>query len=179
MFGDAPRKAGYPRDPEQDALNGMKGAYQEIVKGSGVFIQPKPKTTEPGVQHRLRKEKNIWVIEECNPNTKDWIMRAVESGRTWRDFRNPHKFLVVRIIPFADILWNMGDYIFYGSVEKQVDFLFEVCNQKKLNTKIGRRNFKSYIQNLKTRLGKHESLKFALQVLNAAEAIAKEDGIGG
>ena len=73
----------------------------------------------------------------------------------------------------------MADYIFDGAVEKQLEFLFQDCNQKKLNTKLKKRNLKHNIQNLKVKLEKQHCLSFAVRVVNVADAIAKEHGIHG
>jgi len=163
--------------PEQDRLDNMKGAYQEIVKGSGIYLQPKPKASQPGMQHRLRKEKDFWVIEEYDADRKDWILRAEESGRVWRDLKNPHILLKVKIIPLTMILQRMKNRLCERNFEKRVDFLFEICNQKKLNTKLRKRNFNHSIQSLVAKLEKQKCLSFAVRVRNVADSIAKEHGI--
>lgn len=161
--------------PEQDALNNVEGAYQETAKGSGIYQQPKPRIRDPGVQHRLRKEKESWVIDEYDPHTTDWIKRAEEdSGRIQRDLRNPHRHLSVIIIPLTKILQRMMDHNFEVNVEKRLDFLFEVCNQKMLNSNLKKRNLKHNIDCLKAKLEKNRYLIFAIRVRKIADAIAKE-----
>jgi len=166
--------------PEQDALDNLKGAYQEVEKGSDIYVQPDPRANQPGLQHRLRKMKELWIIEERDPNTNGWRLRAKEkAGRNWLDMQNSCQPLLVKLIPLAKILERLTDYIFHGDVEKQLDFLFLECNQKKLNTKLKKRNLRHNIQNLKAKLQKQECLNFAVRVVKVADAIAKEHGIHG
>jgi len=182
MLNEAPTTTGKTGEisPEQDALDNLKGAYQEIEKGSGMYLQPKPETNQPGLQHRLRKQKDFWIIEECDPKTGSWKLRAKEQpGRCWLDLKNVNLPLRVKLIPLTKILERMADYIFDGDVEKQLEFLFQDCNQKKLNTKLKKRNLKHNIQNLKVKLEKQHCLSFAVRVVNVADAIAKEHGIHG
>jgi len=182
MLADAPTMTGSSRDisPEQDAVDNLKGAYQEQERGSLVYVQPKPEASQPGLQHRLRKENNFWLIEECDSETQTWKLRAQElPRRNWLDMRNLRKPLRVKLIPLTKILGRMSEDIFDKDVEKQLDFLFNDCNQKKLNTKVKKRNLKHNIQNLKVKLEKQHCLSFAVRVVNVADAIAKEHGIHG
>jgi len=162
----------------QDALHNLKGAYQEIVKGSGVYIQPNPGAIQPGEQHRLRKEQEVWIIEERRGPDSQWELRAQEqAGRYWIDLKNLRKPFELKIIPLVKILERMADYIFDGNIEKRLDFLYRDCDQKKLNTKLKKRNLKHNIQNLKAKLEKQNCLRFAVRVVNVADTIAKEYGI--
>jgi len=129
------------------------------------------------MQHRLRKEKDLWVIEEYDTDSKDWILRAEESGRIWRDLKNPHVLLIVKIIPLTMILQRMKNHLCERNFEKRMDFLFEICNQKKLNTQLRKRNFNHSIQSLVAKLEKQQCLSFAVRVRNVADSIAKEHGI--
>merc|ERR1719419_2193095 len=63
MIADKPTIEGSWRDitPEQDAVNNLKGAYQEEQPGSCIYVQPKPEPSQPGMRHRLRKENNFWL----------------------------------------------------------------------------------------------------------------------
>merc|ERR1719419_368750 len=182
MLADAPTMSASSRDvsPEQDAVDNLKGAYQEEKPGSCIYVQPKPEANQPGMQHRLRKENGSWLIEECDSQTQAWKIRAQElPGRNWLDLRNPRKPLRVKLVPFIKILARMSDEIFDKDVGKQLDFLFRDCNQKKLNTKVKKRNLKHNIQNLKAKLEKQHCLSFAVRVVNVADAIAREHGIHG
>jgi len=162
----------------QDALDNLKGAYQEMVEGSGVYFQPNPVASQPAKQHRLRKEQGFWIIEDRDADSQ-WKLRAQEqAGRSyWVDLNNVNKPLRVKIIPLVKILGRMADHLFDGEIEKQLDFLYLDCNQKKLNTKLKKRNLKHSIQNLKAKLEKQKCLSFAVRVLNVADTIAKEYGI--
>jgi len=161
----------------QDALDNLKGAYQETVKGTGIYLQPNPGHIQPGKQHRLRKERGFWIIEEREPGSQ-WIPRAEEqAGRYWVDIANSRKPFRVKIIPLVNILERMADQIFDWDVQKQLNFLYRDCNQTKLNTKLKKRNLKHNIQNLKSKLEKQNSLSFAVRVVKVADTIAKEYGI--
>jgi len=71
MLADAPTMTGSSKNvsPEQDAVDNLKGAYQEQERGSRVYVQPKPEASQPGLQHRLRMENNFWLIEEYDSKT--------------------------------------------------------------------------------------------------------------
>jgi len=178
MIADAPTM-GSSRDitPEQDAVNNLKGAYQEEPPGSCIYVQPKPGT---GMQHRLRKENNFWLIEECNSDTQTWELRAQElPGKNWLDKRNVHITLKVKLISLTKIISRMSDSIFDNEIEEQLDFLFRDCDQKKLNTKLKTRNLKHNIQNVKGRLEKQHCLAFAIRVVNVPDAITREHDVHG
>jgi len=179
MLDDTTAEAGVPgkNRREQDMLDNLKGAYQEIVKGSEIYFQPNPGANQPGVQHRLRKEHGFWIVEEHDPYL-EWKLRAKEQpGKYWVDVKNAHRALRVEIIPLAKILRRLGDYMVDGEIEKQLRFLFIDCNQKKLNTKLKKRNLRHNIQTLKAKLEKQDCLSFAVRVVNVADAIAREYGI--
>jgi len=180
MLADAPTMTSSSKDitPEQDAVDNLKGAYQEEERGSCIYVQPKPEASQPGLQHRLRKENNFWLIEECDSETRTWKLRAKElPRRNWLDVRNMRKPLRVKLIPLTKILARMSEDIFDEDIEKQMDFLFNDCNQKKLNTKVKKRNLKHNMQNLKAKLEKQHCLSFAVRVVNVADGIAREHGI--
>jgi len=182
MLADAPPMPAISRNvtPEQDAVDNLKGAYQEDIFGSCIYMQPKPEASQPGIQHRLRKENDFWLIEEYDSAVKSWKLRAQElPGRYWLDLKNIRKPLRVKLIPFTNILARMSDHLFDKDVEKQLDFLFRDCNQKKLNTKLKKRNLKHNVQNLKIKLEKQHCLSFAVRVVNIADSIFREHGIHG
>jgi len=161
----------------QDTLDDLKGAYQEIVKGSDIYYQPNPGANQPGLQHRLRREQGLWIVEERDSDF-EWKLRAKEQPENyWLDLKNVHQPLKVKIIPLAKILRRMADYMLDGEIDKQLHFLFKDCNQKKLNTKLKKRNLRHNIQNLKAKLEKQNCLSFAVRVVNVADAIAREYGI--
>merc|ERR1719419_1563002 len=125
MLADAPTMSASSNEitPEQDAVDNLKGAYQEEERGSGIYIQPRPEASQPGLQHRLRKENNFWLIEECDSETQTWKLRAKElPRRNWLDVRNMRKPLKVKLIPLTEILGRMSDDIFDEVIEKQLNF---------------------------------------------------------
>jgi len=172
------KKSSWKRSPEQDAVDILKGAYQETTKGSGVYVQPCPEAHQPSLLHCLRKENKLWIIEERDPKTGSWKLRAKEgAGSYWLDIKNVHQPLKVKIIPMCEILERMTDCIFRDNIETYLNFLFQDCNQKKLNTKLKERTLKHTIHNLEAKLEKQECLTFAVWVVRVADEIAKEYGI--
>jgi len=166
--------------PELDSLDDLKGAYQE-GKDEGCYLQPRPEANQPGTQHRLRKgETGFWVIEEFDINTERWMKRTVEQpGGRWWDIPTQRK-IRLKLVSLDQILQRLGgDYseLFSGNIEKQMQFLFLSCNQKKLNTKLKKRNLKHNIANLKVKLEKQHCLSFAVRIANIADSIAKEFGV--
>jgi len=165
----------------QDALDDLKGAYQEMANDPNTFIQPAPQQSEPGKQHRLKKsEGGLWVIDECKiENGGKWGVCAQElKSRKWIDHRNNGKNIEVKVVPLIRILEKMGEHLKRDQnqdVEKCVHFLFNSCNQKKLNSKLKTRNLKHNIANLKVKLDKQYSLSFAVKVANTADIIAQEE----
>jgi len=165
----------------QDALDDLKGAYQVTATDSNTFIQPAPQQSEPGKQHRLKKvEGGLWVIDECKMKSgSKWGLCAQElPSRKWIDHRHDRKNIEVRVVPLLTILERMGERLKTDQnqdVEKCVQFLFNSCNQKKLNSKLKTRNLKHNIANLKVKLDKQYSLSFAVKVANTADTIAQEE----
>jgi hypothetical protein len=51
------------------SVDNLKGAYQEIEEGSGIYVQPIPDVNQSELQHRLKKVNNFWIIEERDPGT--------------------------------------------------------------------------------------------------------------
>jgi len=162
---------------DQDALDNLKGAYQETEQGSNIYVQPRPEINQPGLQHRLKKEGDFWVIEERDTESQAWRRRMKEEFGRWLDLRYIYQPVRIKVIPLSKILERMTDHIFDGGVEKQLDFLFNECNQKKLNTKLRKRNLEHNIQNIKLKLKKQHCLSFAVRVAKVADMIAKEHGI--
>jgi len=106
----------------QDALDNVKGAYQEVSKG--VYFQPKPKANEPGIQHRLLRKRNLWIIEEYDPVVDAWNLRIQQqSRRRWRDM-HCYNLIQVKVISLEKILERMVGETFEEDIEKQVKFLF-------------------------------------------------------
>jgi hypothetical protein len=170
-------KSGHGKDSSaaQDAINNLKGAYEETTPG--IYVQPKPKLNEPGTQHRLRKIRNLWIIEEHDQLTYCWKLRVQQKSQGhWVDV-NGHKPIQIIVTPLACILERMVGETLQDDIAKQIEFLFRTCNQKKLNTKLKKRNIKHNIMNLNTQLQKQNYLSFAVRVVNKADEIAKECGI--
>jgi len=165
----------------QESLENIKGAYMEVRPG--VYKQPEPQVNEPGVQHRLIKGTNgYWKIEGYNVDSGKWEMCAKElhDGR-WVDMKNNGRVIRVQLIPMRQILQKLEDEFASENqeVEKNMEFLFTSCNQKKLNSKLKGRNLKHNISNLKVKLEKQYALRFAVQVANTADSIAQELDVFG
>jgi len=153
-------------------LDDLKGAYQELR--DGVYYQPAPKPNEPGVQHRLRSLNGYWVIEVFDVERGIWIARSQElpNGK-WVDLTSGLKLYNIHVVPMVDILNRMkNDWLEYDEMEKRIEFLFNTCNQKKLNTKLKPRSLKHHIVNLRVKLEKQYSLSFAVRVARTADSIA-------
>jgi hypothetical protein len=153
----------------RDALDNMKGAYQE--REQGVYEQPKPKGCEPRMQHRLLKNSmGLWRIEKYDSSLGVWsvVARELLDGR-WKYCRH-NRVIQVVVIPLRRILKKLrDDACIYQDVEKCVEFLFNSCDQRKLNGKLKTRNLKHNIANLRIKLEKQYSLSFAILVANTAE----------
>jgi len=163
-------------DRLQESLDDIKGAYMEVR--TGVYKQPEPQVNEPGVQHRLMKGTGgCWRIEGHDVDSGKWELCAKElpDGR-WVDTKNNSRVIRVQLIPMSKILQKLGDEFASENqeVEKSMEFLFTSCNQKKLNSKLKGRNLKHNISNLKVKLEKQYSLRFAVQVATTADSIAQE-----
>jgi len=166
----------------QQAVNDIKGAYHKV--GDGVWQQPLPETGEPGLQHRLRKDSlGCWVIEELidvQDNEESWNICAKElSDHRWVDMKNDLREIKVTKLQMDTILQRMMQdktTVNSDTLKNYVDFLFKSCNQKKLNSKLKKRNLKHNISNLKVKLDKQYALSFAVKVANTADVIAQELG---
>jgi len=163
----------------QESLNDIKGAYKQVK--AGLYKQPEPQGKDPGVQHRLRKEPHgdpfgYWKIEAYEVDSGNWKLCAKElpDGR-WIDMRTSILIRVL-IVPMSIILHKMGEEYVNGDqhVAKSIEFLFTSCNQKRLNSKLNRKNLRHNINNIKVRLKRQHALTFAVQVASAADAIAKD-----
>jgi len=153
-------------------LDDLKGAYQEVT--AGVYYQPAPKPNEPGVQHRLRNFNAHWVIEAFDVERGIWRSRFQElpNGK-WVDTASGFKLHSIHVVPMVDILNRMKDeWSEYDEMQKRIEFLFNTCNQKKLNTKLKPRSLKHHIVNLRMKLEKQYALSFAVRVARVADYIA-------
>jgi len=169
----------------QDALDGIKGAYQEVDQ-TGIWQQPIPQAGEPGLQHRLLRDcAGFWMIQERiteeGGSGEKWATCARElSDERWVDLKNDHREIEVRRVQMITILEKMMEEqtaVESADVQKSfVEFLFKTCNQKKLNTKLKKRNLKHNIANLKVKLDKQYALSFAVKVATTAEALVQELG---
>merc|ERR1719419_2017014 len=167
----------------QEAVNDIKGAYHKV--SDGVWQQPVPQIGEPGVQHRLRKDSHgCWVIEELidvEDNEESWNICVKElSDHRWVDMKNDRREMNVKKVQMVTILERMmkdKTAVEKADVQRNyVDFLFKSCNQKKLNSKLKKRNLKHNIANLKVKLDKQHALSFAVKVANTADVIVQELG---
>jgi len=159
----------------QEILNEIKGAYEEV--STGVFVQPAPIPNEPGIQHRLRRSNfGYWIIEELNVERDAWLPCAYElPGGQWADSASGLNIYRIHIISMFDILDRMkDDWSEFEEIKKRIEFLFNSCNQKKLNTRLKPRSLKHHIVNLRLKLEKQYALSFAVRVANIADSIALE-----
>jgi len=156
----------------QDTLDDLKGAYQQCEPG--VYKQPAPQGSERGAQHRLlRSTVGLWLIEKYNFEEKAWSVRAREEpdGR-WIDLKNK-RVIHVCLVPLLNVLEKLREGgTAFQDVEKHLDFLFNSCNQKKLNGKLRTRNLNHNIANLKAKLEKQYALSFSVIVARTAGSIA-------
>merc|ERR1719285_12752 len=159
----------------QEILDEVKGAYQEVEEG--VYLQPPSQLNEPGVQHRLRKnELGFWIIEEPNEVHDVWCpcLQELPYGG-WVDLKDCRRRYNIQILTMESILYSMRDqWTDLDEMERSMEFLFNSCNQKKLNTKLKARNLKHNISNLRLKLEKQYALSFAVRVAEAADAMALE-----
>jgi len=156
----------------QDTLDELKGAYQEWKVGE--YRQPEPTGTEEGIQHRLlRVSGDLWVIEKHDFEHSVWCTRAKQkSDGRWIDLKN-NRTIDVKLVPLIRILEKLIEGpAAYQDVEHHMSFLYNSCNQKKLNGKLKTKNLKHNIANLKSKLEKQYSLSFAVLVANTADSIA-------
>jgi len=162
----------------QEVLNEFKGAYQEDEPG--VFMQPPSQPNEPGKQHRIRRNNmGFWMIEEHDVNENAWYpcTQEVPYGH-WVDLKDSRRRYNIQLMPMVSILNRMQDQCTdHDEMEKSMDFLFNSCNQKKLNTRLKARNLKHNISNLRLKLEKQYALSFAVRVAEIADAIALEEQV--
>jgi len=159
----------------QEILDEVKGAYQEVEEG--LFLQPPSQLNEPGVQHRLRKnDLGFWIIEEPNELHDVWYpcLQELPFGG-WVDLKDSRRRYHIQILTMESILYSMRDqWADLGEMEKSMEFLYNSCNQKKLNTKLKARNLKHNISNLTLKLEKQYNLSFAVRIAETADAMALE-----
>lgn len=156
-------------------LNEISGAYQEGE--ADIYLQPPSQPNEPGRQHRLSKSHNgFWLIEEYIVEKGSWCPCAKEQSHgLWVDCKNRSMKYKIQVVPMLSILNRMRDqWADFEEMEKRMEFLFNSCNPKKLNTKLKARNLKHNISNLKLKLDKQYSLSFAVNVSELADCIALE-----
>jgi len=150
----------------------LKGAYQEVTPG--VYYQPAPKPNEPGVQHRLRILDGYWVIEVFEEGEGIWRARCQQlpNGK-WVDPSSGLKLYNIHVVRMVDILNRMkDDWSEYDKMKTRIEFLFNTCNQKKLNTKLKPRSLKHHIVNLRVKLEKQYALSFSVRVARIADYMA-------
>jgi len=159
----------------QGVLDDLKGAYQEVTPG--VYLQPAPKQHEPGIQHRLRRNiDGCWVIEVFYSAQGIWraCTQELPNGQ-WVDLTSGLKLFKIQIVPMIDILNRMkDDWSEYEVMANRIKFLFNYCNQTKLNAKLKLRSLNHHIVNLRVKLEKQYLLSFAVRVANIADSIALE-----
>jgi len=153
-------------------LGDLKGAYQEVT--AGVYYQPAPKPNELGIQHRLQNLTGYWVIEAFDVERRIWRARTRElSNGNWVDLTSGLKLFNIHVVPMVQILNRMkADWSEYDEMENRIKFLFNYCNQNKLNTKLKSRSLKHHIVNLRLKLETQYALSFAIRVAKTADSIA-------
>jgi len=159
----------------QEVLNEFKGAYQEAQPD--VFMQPPSQPNEPGRRHRIRRNNmGFWVIEEQNVDANVWEPCAQELPYGhWVDLKDNRRRYKIQLVPMLSILNRMQEHwTDHEEMERSIDFLFNSCNQKKLNTRLKARNLKHNISNLRLKLEKQYALSFAVRVAEIADSIALE-----
>jgi len=114
------------------------------------------------------------VIEAFDKERRMWSTRAKElPNGNWVDLTCGLKLYDMHVIPMVDILNKMKDaWSEYNEMEKRINFLFNTCNQIKLNTKLKPRSLKHHIENLRVKLEKQHALSFAVHVARTADSIA-------
>jgi len=140
-------------------------------------MQPAPLLNEPGKQHRLQKSSlGLWMIEEYDAEKELWQLCTEEFPYGhWVDSKDSRKLYKVQVVPMRSILCRlMGEWTDFEELGNYVDFLFNSCNHKKLNTKLRLRNLRHNISNLRAKLEKQYLLSFGVQVAIKADAIAME-----
>jgi len=114
------------------------------------------------------------VIEKYNFEGKAWIVRAREEpDGSWMELRS-NRMIHVTLVPLLNVLEKLREGgTAFQDVEKHLDFLFNSCNQKKLNGKLRTRNLNHNIANLKAKLEKQYALSFSVIVARTADSIAQ------
>jgi len=157
-----------------ETMEEIKGAYQEAEPG--VYKQPKGRRSETVIQHRLLKDSvGCWVIDKYDWEHGEWCSAARErTDGQWIDCRN-NRAIQVKVIPLQRILRKLRkNGPAFERLEKSVDFLYNSCDQMKLNGKLKTRNLKHNIANLKAKLEKQHALSFAIAVADTAESITDD-----
>jgi len=81
----------------------------------------------------------------------------------------------VAIIPLRRVLEKLREGgSTFEDVEKNLDFLFTSCNQRKLSSDLRKRNLNNNIVNLKSKLEKQRAISFAVLVARTAELIVSQ-----
>merc|ERR1719334_2339304 len=112
------------------------------------------------------EERGVWY--QCAHELRD--------GQ-WVDFNTKRLVYKVLIIPMKTILKRMKEsWKDLDEMQRNLEFLFRVCNPKKLNAKLKPRNLKHNMLNLRLKLEKQYWLSFAVQVAETADAIALDGG---
>jgi len=140
-----------------------------------VFMQPPSEPNEPGAQHRLRKSRRgFWIIGERNAQHDLWYPRLKQLPfGDWVDLKKSRSRYNIQILKMEDILFRMRDqWPDLEEMERSLEFLFNSCNQKKLNTNLKARHLNYNICNLTVKLKKQYNLSFAVRVAETADSIA-------
>lgn len=156
---------------QQDALNNLKGAYQEAELG--VYKQPKVYGSEAGMQHRLLKNSDgLWAIDRYDPTTGIWSAAAREHpDGLWVDCYYSNTIDLV-ILPMRMILGRLSvDAPRFANVMECMEFLFTSCDQSKLNRKLKPRSLKHQINYTIVKLKRLNALNFAITIAKTAEAL--------
>lgn len=121
------------------------------------------------------------MIEVFNFEENVWSQCAHErSNGLWIDYKTQRQLYKVQILPMVSILSRMKDYFTdLAEMTRSIEFLFNNCNSKKLNTKLKLRTLKHNKINLRVKLEKQYALSFAVRVAETANLIALErrDGV--
>jgi len=112
------------------------------------------------------------LIEKYDFEGKLWSERARQQpdGR-WIDLVN-NRIIHVTIVPLLHVLEKLREEgTAFHDVEKHLDFLFNSCDQRKLNGKLRIRTLNHNITTLKAKLKKQYALSFSAIVARTAESI--------
>jgi len=156
---------------EQEALDNLKGAYQETELG--VYKQPKVQGSDAGMQHRLLKNSDgLWAIDRYDPTLGLWSPAAREQpDGLWVDC-GYNKIIDLVVLPMRSILGRLRvDAPHFENVMECMEFLYTSCDQSKLNRKLKPRTLKHQINNTIVKLKKLNALNFAVTVAKTAQAL--------